>query len=273
MFAGLEGFGFKNLDVDIYEKKEETEDKKENKEPTVVKEEEFIFDKTFECPVCDHEFKSKMIRTGRIKLASADTDLRPRYQQIDSLKYDAVMCPHCGYAALNRYFDKVMNAQRKLIRDNISTNFHPVADDSLIYSYDTAITRHKMALLCTVVKKGKESEKAYDCLKIAWLLRGKSEEMLNSAQTNKKDIENVKKEEQEFLLSALKGFTEAFSKEDFPMCGMDQHTLTYLIAELARRVGQYDLAKRWVSKVLTARDANSRIKDKAYDLKDVLTNH
>ena len=44
----------------------------------------------------------------------------------------------------------------------------------------------------------------------------------------------------------------------------------YMVAELARRIGNNEEAKRWVSKVLVARDANKRIKDKALALKELL---
>ncbi len=54
------------------------------------------------------------------------------------------------------------------------------------------------------------------------------------------------------------------------MCGMDQYTVMYMVAELARRIGNNEEAKRWVSKVLVARDANKRIKDKAIALKELL---
>ena len=47
----------------------------------------FIFDKTYTCPVCDKGFKTKTVKTGKVKLISADTDLRPKYQHMDSLKY------------------------------------------------------------------------------------------------------------------------------------------------------------------------------------------
>ena len=63
---------------------------------------------------------------------------------------------------------------------------------------------------------------------------------------------------------------EAFSKESFPMCGMDEITVTYLIADLARRTGKYEESSRWISRVLTSRDANERIKNKARDIKELL---
>ncbi len=273
LFSGLESLGLNiTKDIDVYE--DEKKDMKageggEQNKPKEPVEEDLIFDKTHTCPVCDNSFKCKMVRTGKAKLISADTDLRPKYQGIDPLKYDAILCPKCGYASLNRYFNYVMSSQAKMIREQISETYHYVEESDKIYSYDEAITRHKMALLNTVVKKGKTSERAYTCLKLAWLFRGKQEELLQK-QGDSEQIEEAQKEEMECLENAYEGFSSAFMKESFPMCGMDQYTVMYLVAELARRTGNVDEAKRWVSKVLVARDANKRIKDKALELKEML---
>lgn len=274
LFAGLESLGLnlkKNFDVYEDQKKKEEEGAKADNKPKEISEEDLIFEKTFKCPVCDSEFKCKTVRTGKAKLMSQDMDLRPKYQGIDPLKYDAVLCPQCGYASLNRYFNFVMSAQAKWIKEQISTSFKFEGDENAkIYSYDDAIMRHKMALLNTVVKKGKLSERAYTCLKLAWLYRGKREELEGSADYSKAEAEELLKEEIECLTNAHEGFVSAFSNEEFPMCGMDQYTVTFLVAELARRIGNIEEAKRWVSKVLVARDANHRIKDKAIDLKECL---
>ncbi|MCM1246196.1 MAG: DUF2225 domain-containing protein [Roseburia sp.] len=272
IFAGLESLGLKvskNIEVYEEEKKEVKGSGEGENKPKELSEEDLLFDKSYTCPVCDKEFKSKMVRTGKAKLVSADTDLRPKYHEIDPLKYDAVLCPNCGYASLNRYFNFVMGSQAKIIKEQISKTFEYKSEDEKIYSYDEAIMRHKMALLNTVVKKGKTSERAYTCLKLAWLFRGKREEMLQG-EYKQEEVDELLKEEVEFLENAHEGFVSAFSKEGFPMCGMDQHTVIYLVAELARRIGQTDEAKRWVSKVLVARDANKRIKDKALALKELL---
>lgn len=271
IFAGLESLGFKDVEkVDVFQ--EETEKKQEDakaEHKKEVSEEDLLFDKSYTCPVCDHEFKSKMVRTGKVRLAGADSDLRPRYMGVDSLKYDAILCPKCGYAALNRYFNFVMASQAKNIKEKISTNFHYQPESGKIYTYDDALMRHKMALLNTVVKNGKNSEKAYTCLKMAWLYRSKRE-MLMQGEYKKEEVAELIAEEKELLTNAFEGFEVAFSKEDFPMCGMDQYTMMYLLAELARRIGKNDEAKRYVSKVLVARDAQPRIKNKAFDLKEKL---
>ena len=115
IFAGLEDLGFKNVEkVDVYQESDSEKKKQEAAKQDAKKEtneEDLLFDKSYTCPVCDHEFKSRMVRTG------ADSDLRPRYMGVDSLKYDAILCPKCGYAALNRYFNFVMSSQAKNIKE------------------------------------------------------------------------------------------------------------------------------------------------------------
>lgn len=269
IFAGLESLGFKNVEkVDVFQEneKEKEEAQVEKKE---ISEEDLIFDKSYTCPVCDNEFKSRMVRTGKVRLIGADSDLRPKYQGVDSLKYDAILCPKCGYAALNRYFNFVMSGQAKSIKEKITATFNYQPESSKVYSYDDALMRHKMALLNTIVKSGKNSEKAYTCLKMAWLCRGKRESLLQGDYT-KEEIAELVEEEKELLTNAFEGFEAAFGKEDFPMCGMDEYTMMYLLAELARRIGRNEEAKRYVSKVLVARNAQRRIKDKAYALKEKL---
>ena len=54
------------------------------------------------------------------------------------------------------------------------------------------------------------------------------------------------------------------------MCGMDEATATYLVAELARRCGEYDKANRWVSQLITSRVAPDRVKEKARKIKELI---
>ena len=273
LFSGLEKFGLGKLEkMEVFEEdaKKKAAGTDNKVEKPKITEEDLLFDKTFTCPVCDEEFHSKMIRTGKVKLLSADTDLRPKYQLVDSLKYDALVCPKCGYAALSRFFKFMMPAQAKLIRENISKNFSGLAPTGNIYTYDDAIARHQLALANAVVKKAKTSEKAYTCLKMAWLYRGKAESLPSDTPDYDKVIKELQSSEIELLENAYEGFLAAFSKEAFPMCGMDELTVTYLVADLARRIGRYDESSRWISKVLSSRQANERIKNRARDIKELL---
>lgn len=273
LFSNLGQFGLGKLEkMEVFDegtKKDADNGESVEKKPAVM-EEDLLFDKGFNCPVCDEEFNSKMVRTGKVKLLSADTDLRPKYQLVDSLKYDALVCPKCGYASLSRFFKFMLPAQAKMIRENISSNFKGIETSGNTYSYDDAIARHQLALANAVVKKAKDSEKAYTCLKIAWLYRGKAEHLPKDTENYNQIIKELKEQEVELLDNACEGFLSAYSKESFPMCGMDELTVTYLVADLCRRTGRFDDAARWISKVLTSRTANERIKNKARDIKEML---
>lgn len=273
IFSGLESMGLgKMKDINIYDKKDDEKEKREavNNVKPQVSELNYLFDKTYKCPVCSKEFKNKAVKTGKDKLLSADTDLRPKYQTVDSLKYDVVACPHCGYAALNRFFDYMTSAQAKLIKEQISASFTGLEQEKDILTYDEAITRYKLALVNTIVKRAKASEKAYTCMKTGWLLRGKAENLPANTPDYNNAIVNLKMEEDEFIQNAYDGFVEAFSKEMFPMCGMDELTATYLTADLARRSKRFDESRRLISRVLISKNANERIKNKARELKDLI---
>lgn len=62
-----------------------------------------------------------------------------------------------------------------------------------------------MALLNTVVKNGKSSERAYTCLKMAWLCRGKRE-LLMQGDYKKEEVTELINEEKELLSNAYDGF-------------------------------------------------------------------
>lgn len=269
LFSGLEAFGLDKLSgVDIYDNEKENTAAEEAVAKPVFSEADYVYDKTYTCPVCDKEFKSKVVKYGKIKLESLDSDLRPVYQNMDPLKYDAIVCPYCGYAVLSRFFKFMTSTQADLIKKNISVAFKGLQETGDILTYDEAIARHKLALLSSVVKKAKTSERAYTCLKTAWVIRGKAEKLPTNLPDYQAQKESLEKEELDFIAKAYDGFCEAFSKEAFPMCGMDEVTIMLLLAELARKIGKYDEASRWVSRILVSREAKDRIKDKAREIKE-----
>ena len=269
IFSGLESLGLGNLSgMQLFEGKEKEEEKKNG--PVELKEVDLIFDKSFTCKVCDQEFKAKMVRTGKAKLLSQDSDLRPIYQTVDSLKYDAIVCPHCGFAALSRFFNYMTDAQAKLIKANISSTFRGINEGGETLSYDDAIVRHKLALVNTVVKRAKASEKAYTCLKLAWLLRGKAETLPAETPNLEAAKSELKVQEKEYIANAYEGFMAAFSKEQFPMCGMDENTMTYLVSDLARQLGKYDEALRLIARVLMSKNVGDRMKQKTQELKELI---
>lgn len=276
IFSGLEKLGLGNIGGgDLFEdpKKKETVVKKE--EPTkklaLVNEEDYLFDKKYKCPVCESEFEAKTVRTGKVRMKAVDIDLRPDYSEVDQNKYDVIGCPECGYAALGRYFSTLNKYQIEDIRIKICMNYRKIDYKEPTYSYEHAKSLYQLALANAVVKKAKNSEKAYICMKTAWVVRGETQRLDESDP----DYETKKKEndeqEKELLTNALNGFVMARQSEEFPIAGMDSTTLDYLIAALAMETDQFDVASKMISEILTSRVANSRIKDKARVLKEMLT--
>lgn len=275
--SGLEKFGFDSSEMgDIFgdEKEKETVKKEEVKKSVAedLDEMDFLFDKSYTCTVCDKTFNSRTVKSSKARRVGADKDLRPRYKYIDPLKYEVVSCPYCGYSATNKYFDHLSSLQIKLIKEGVCAKFQPtIVTTPDVYSYNRALDRYKLSLFCTVAKKGKTSEKAYTLLKMSWLCRGKVEELIeNGFSPESEEIKKVKKEEQYFYEQAYEGMTKAVASESFPICGMDQHTMDFLLAQMSFTLGKYEIASKLVSRILVSSTASSNVKDKAFDLKQEL---
>ena len=278
LLSGLGKFGLdENVANNIFQDENVTVKKAEDgttvKEIAAPKEEDFLLLKSIRCPVCDGVFRTTMIKSGRAKRKEPDMDLRPRFEYIDTNKYDVASCPHCGYTAIHRYFPHLSTLQMKLIKEGVCVKFKTAPTKPIeeieVLDYDTAIERYKLALYTTIVKKGQTSEKAYECLKIAWLLRGKIEQLTaEGADKNKDAIEACQKEYDSFYQQAFDGYVKAMSSENYPMSGMDQSTVDLLIAAMAFNLGQYEYSSRFVSSLIVSRTASSNIKNRAHDMKE-----
>ena len=275
IFSGLEKLGLGNIGGgNLFEdpKKKEAAVKQEapQRKLSLVNEEDYLFDKKYKCPVCERDFEAKTVRTGKVRMKNVDMDLRPDYDELDQNKYDVIACPDCGYAALGRYFTTLNKYQIDDIRVKISMNYKKLVNEGPTYSYEYARNLYQLALANAVVKKAKNSEKAYICLKTAWVIRGETQRLDPSEDGYDEKKAANDAQEKELLANALSGFVMARQSEEFPIAGMDASTLDYLIAALAVETDDFDTASKMVSELLTSRVANSRIKDKARNLKDII---
>ncbi len=274
IFSGLEDLGLGGLSgSSLFEENKpqggsgKEESVEEVKTPEMI-EAEMLLDKTHECPICSTTFKNRALRTGKAKMIGMDMDLRSRFEGIEPLKYDVVSCPKCGFTAVTRYFKPVTPVQRKTILDKISANYKPQVEPQGVYPYDVALGRYKLALANAVVKNAKASEKAYICLRAGWMCRSWSEELEASEEAVNAAIEQARGLEKEFLKNAYEGFVAARQNESFPMCGMDEATVDYLIGALAMQQGHYEVSAKMIASLLASPSASPRIKDKARDLKE-----
>ena len=273
LLAGLEKFGIKADEVDITKEAEKKNAKKaapKKAAPKALTEEELLLGKEYTCPVCDQKFKTLLVKTGKAKKIGQEFDLRPRHEGIDTIKYDVVACPSCGYAAMTKTFEPLSNTQIKWIREQVGENFKPQprAVDRTTYTYDEAIDRYKLALVSAMVKRAKLSEKAYICLKISWLQRTYLKELPEGTPEELAAKNAMKEEMLQFYQQAYEGFTQCMSKETPPFYGMDSNTLEFMLANMAIYFKDYDTALKLVSRLITSPNTAGRVKDKCLQLKE-----
>lgn len=280
ILSGLESMGLGNLsNIELFKDKKQEKAEEERKKAEkaaaeaaakVLEEKDLVYLKNIECPCCGQEFKEKTIRPGKARMIAQDMDLRPRYKEVDTMKYNITACPICGYAALSRDFTHLSPTQARLVKEKISMNFTGLKYEGETYSYDEAIARNKLALVGTVVKRGKVSERAYICLTLGWLTRGKAESIAEDVPGRDIMVKKLAEEENEYLLKAAEGFTESLLKENFPICGLDEYTFFYLLSALDYETGRYNDALKFVEKILINRAVSDRIKDKARRIKEAI---
>lgn len=293
LLSGLEKFGLDikgDLDITATDKDKDSKkpEKSSKKEMVKLDEKDLVLKKTVTCPVCDYQFKTLTTKTGRAKKLEPDRDLRPNHEGIDTLKYDVCSCPRCGYTAMHKYFDHVSSMQIRWLRDAVCSKFTPTEEkDYETYTYDESVDFYKLALVCSIAKHSKLSEKALVCLRISWLRRAQIADIKKRAKEEAaahngkvslemaeefKSIENLKSEQDAFYKQAYDGFMKATSEETPPYAGMDEKTVDYLLANMAVYFKEYSTASKLVSTLLQSPNTPSRVKDMCMDLKDEIVN-
>lgn len=211
---------------------------------------EFLYTKAYQCPVCRHDIEEYTVKQSRLRFERSELDLKPVYKGIEPLFYDVIHCMTCGYAAPLQFFDQIKPRAAQAIVEHIWPKFKPKHYPAERTVKD-ALERYKMASICAETIDAPASQHGYIAMKMAWMFR----------------IAGHHQMEMEFIKKAMKHFHEAFMKESFPICGMNEETYSYVIAAFYKLTGDNSEALKWLSKVVVKRNINPRLKDKALDLK------
>lgn len=266
LFKELESMGIKSEKTSIFNKTAaEPAVRKIN--PNLAK--EVVYQRKVGCPVCGTTFMTSSVRAGRIRFMDSEADLRPVYSGFDPVVYDVVVCSSCGYAHLNKYFKTVSDYKINQIKHKISSSYKSKQYDR-VYSYKDGIERYKLALFNSIEGGDLDGMRAFLCLKISWLYRGYWEQMKSELSKEFSKIKELKDQEKIFSGYALEGFLIAFNNEPYPIVGLDQNTLEYLIAELYRRQGKLSEARKWLSRVV-GKTNSKRLNEKIDVLRELLT--
>ncbi len=237
----------------------------------IGKEKSLLIDRKYTCPVCDQQLHSKSVKANSAKFIESKDDLRPIHNNINITKYDAICCPHCGFAALTKNFTNTTSTQRKLIREKIQANYksHDEAECD-IYTTEVAISRMKMVLLCTVTKGGKDSEIGNVCLKISWLYESLADEIDENDPKAEEKREMYIRDADNYASNAYEHLSKARMTEGFPIAGMNETALDYLLAYYAYKRGEYQTCMQYLSGVVTSRRVSHRHKEMRLNLKELV---
>lgn len=225
---------------------------------------DFLYDKKMVCPVCLSKFNARTVKNGKSILVSTELNLRPIYKNINPIVYDVLLCDACGYAAPSRQFNQIYGHQIERVKEKISMKYisrkYPP-----VYDYKIALERYKLALYNAFVIEHKNSDKAYLCLRISWII-----EEIKSKTTDEQELEKLELEYINYSKNAFKWFTEAYSSIVFPIYGMDESTYHYLLGALSFEMKDLKMARIWIGKVLISTTSSKRLKDKARELKELI---
>ncbi|MDR5658992.1 DUF2225 domain-containing protein [Serpentinicella sp. ANB-PHB4] len=194
--------------------------------------EKFLYDKEVECPICKNNFSTKKVRTRALRVQKRDEDFCVTYKDINPIYYHMWICPECGYSASESEFNNVSKEQKEVFDDRVRKRWKKRAFGS-DRSFEEAEESYKLAILTGQILKKSQGYIASLCLKLAWLYREQNHE-----------------KERDFLKYALSYFEDAYQNERFPIGGLDEVSLAYLVGELNRRVGDPKESISWYAKAL-----------------------
>jgi uncharacterized protein len=189
-----------------------------------------LFAATKKCGVCDGDVNVTKVRS-RLSLVKQDSDFCTYYKEVNPNYYVVFVCPHCGYAAQDTYFEEIPTALTR-IKDflagrEVNVNF------SGTRSCEQAITTFKLAIFFAEMSSAQPSRLAGLYLKLAWLFReeGRPEELIA-------------------LGKAWEYYEQSFLREKMPIGNMTQLTVEYLCGELLRRTGKLPEAITYLGRVV-----------------------
>lgn len=185
------------------------------------------------CPVCQQKFPQVKLRKSACPVEGRDSDFFVRYSGIDANWYSVWVCSCCGYAATDASFAEIKANEAALIKAALTGHPAPKLDGQR--DFEAAAKAFKQALFCNQARKAKASAMAGLYLRMAWLFRGQNDPATERA----------------YLDQALGSYTEAYQREPTPIGKMSALTLTYLIGELSRRIGNYKEAVQYFSIVVS----------------------
>ena len=204
-----------------------------------------FYEKKIECLYCKSSFPTLKVRSKNLRVAKSDTDFQPLYEenQINALYYNVFVCEHCGFSFTEDFSKYFAPGVAEEIKTQISSRWvpHDFKGERTVFE---AIQAYKLAFMCATIKKEKFVITAGLLLRLAWMYRS----LHNDNQ------------EKRFMKMARDHYMESYSTEDYRSTQMSDTRVMYMIAELSRRLEDYQIATRFFSKVIESQRSGGEAK-------------
>lgn len=204
-----------------------------------------FYEKKLTCLFCNKPFSTLKVRSRFAIPYQIDSDFCPHYREgnVNPHFYYVNVCPDCGFASSEEFSDAFPVGSREVIKVQITghwikRNFGQERD------VHHAIESYKLAILAGSLKKEKNAVLAGLCLRLAWLYRSEGQE----------------EQEKRFLGLALNAYEQSFVHSDYTGTSMTELKVLFMIGELSRRLGQYEKAVSYFSKIIQHKNAKDEQK-------------
>lgn len=182
------------------------------------------------CAHCEYEYVTSRVRPSFKKAYRTDTDFCAYYKSENPDFYVVRVCPECGFASTENSTLKLNERQKVLFNEQVGCRWEK-RDMSGSRNLEDALESYKLALLCAQVIGERDRIVASLLHHIAWLYRYQGNE----------------DQEKRFLSYSLESYVRVFELEGV---GANDARLLYLIGEIHRRLGQFQEAVQWFSRVV-----------------------
>ncbi len=219
-----------------------------------------LFDRDVQCPVCEEDFKAKNVRSSKLRLDKVENDLRQRFVDFDPLWYLVWTCPNCYYSNFNFEFKQVPEAfkkklleQGKQLKTKVRLQFsEPRKIDEVFLSY------YLMLQSLQASGKPSPSETAKVWLRLSWLYSDAGDQEMYLYASRK----------------ALDMFKDSYYNTRRDTSVEQDQRLSLLLGELSMRLGEDTEALKFFRGAIARKGGNNTInrqaEDRIRDLKDMV---
>jgi len=201
----------------------------------------FVVEKT--CPVCGKSTRIVKVRS-RLLATHVDRDFCAHYKDFNPYYYTIWVCEHCGFATDEKRFLSPMPEKHRAMLQEFMQQRNVKFGFLEVRGHAEAVASFKLAIFFAEMLKAQLSQQAGLTLELAWLFRFSEE----------------KEKEDAAIRRAIDLYDLSLMNERYPVGGLTDTTVIYLIGALYYHLGDIEKATQYLSRIIG--DHESRIQER-----------